>query len=185
MASTVTYEGDTIQTTLRGKYKLILTVTATGANTFNYLVQLQRRAGTGSMTWHVQNSHTLSLHYMAPGDNVVTEHSINIVGKLVEVPNIENGIADINSGTITINSACTAAQRKISAHYHASGINTTKDTYDFWAPSNTDPGDLPALSNVYVYNNGWHQATAVYVYNGGWKRASSDRVNVYNNGWKS
>lgn len=184
MASTVTYEGDVIQTTLKGKYKLILIVTATGANTFSYAVQLQRRVGTGSMTWNVTNSHELYLYYRGTGDSAMVEHALGLAGTNVNVPNIDNGIATIKTGTITVNSACTTAQRKIAAHYHAYGINGS-DTYDFWAPSNTDPGALPVFSNVYVYNNGWHQATAVYVYNGGWKRATDDKIKVYNGSWRS
>lgn len=40
MAKSVTYEGDVLETSLQGKYKLILIVTATGPYTYTCTVQI-------------------------------------------------------------------------------------------------------------------------------------------------
>ena len=115
----------------------------------------------------------------------MVEHALGLAGHNVNVPNTMNGAVTIGTYNITINSACTADQRKIAAHYYAYGING-KDTYNYWAPSKTSPGSLPVLSNTYIFVNGtWRQATQVYVYNNGWKPSTNGGLNVYNGGWKS
>lgn len=185
MAKSVTYEGDVLETSLQGKYKLILIVTATGPYTYTCTVQIQRKVGSGSLTWNVTYSHELYLYYRGTGDTTMVEHPLNLAGHNVNVPNTMNGAVTIGTYNITVNSACTADQRKIAAHYYAHNINGS-DTYNYWAPSKTSPGALPVISNTWVYANGkWNQATQVWVYNGGWKPSTNGGLNVYNSGWKS
>lgn len=185
MATSVTYTGDVVETSLKGRYELVLTVTPTGVYTFRCLVQLRRKATSGSMTWNVTNSHEVYLYYRGTGDSGLKEHALGLAGTKVYVPNALNAVGTIGTYNITINSACTDAQRVIAAHYYAHNINGS-DTYNYWAPSKTSPGSLPSICNTWVYVNGaWKRASQVWVYNGGWKKSSTGGLYLYNGGWKS
>lgn len=188
MANSVVYDGVPVVTTQRGENKIILTITATGRNTFSCNVVIQKLTGPGETHWRVQTNHELYLYYRGVNDASPVEHAIGISGKLVEVQNYMYGIANIATDNVVLNPNCSISQRVIAAHYHAYEINASKDTYDFWAPGDVATAKVPEISNVWVRQSGkWVQAQNVYCRsNGSWVESATGGVKIRKDAsWKA